>query len=524
MQRRWVKIAIALAALLVIVVGLIPFLVNADTFRPRIEDQLSAALGRKVSLGHLSFSLLSGSLVAQNISIADDPAFSTSPFLEAKSLYIGVRTDQFLLHRSLQITKFTVEAPLIHLIHAQNGLWNFSSIGGATPQTPQQESAFPDLTVGELKIKNGSATVSSLPATGKPFEYSDINLTVQQLSLARSFPFQLSAKLPAEGSFDLKGDAGPLSRKDASDTPFQATLNLKHFDPVAGGVVDPGQGISMLLDIDAKLTSDGTTLTSNGKIQAAKLQLARGGSPAPQPVHIDYAIVHTLEPRTGKVSDISVHTGSVVAHVNGSFRLTPRSILLDLRLSAPNLPVDQLQQLLPVVGVRLPTGSALRGGTLTADLAVIGPATAVNIKGPVEIDNSLLAGFDLGSRIQGINPFGGKGGGTQIQTLRADVNSAPQSTQLTNILANLPQIGSATGNGTVLPSGALDFKLVAKFSPASGVGAIAGQAVNQVTNLVGSFLHPKRAPASNTNAGIPLTITGTTSNPTIRADLRALLK
>ena len=524
MQRSWVKVAIAVAALVIIVIGLIPFLINADTFRPKIEDQLSAALGRKVSLGHLSFSLLSGSLVAENISIADDPAFSTSPFIEAKSLHIGVRTTEFLLHRSLQITNFTVQAPSIHLIHAQNGTWNFSSLGGAAPQNPQQESTMPDLTVGELKLKNGSGTVSSLPATGKPFEFTGINLTIQQLSLAKSFPFQLSAKLPGGGTFDLSGNAGPLTRKNAADTPFNATLNLKQFDPVAAGVVDPGQGISMVLDIDAQLASNGTTLSSKGKIQAAKLQLARSGSPAPQPVHIDYAIVHTLDPRTGQVSDLSIHTGSVVAHVNGSYRLTARAILLDLSLSAPGLPIDQLEQLLPAVGVHLPTGSSLKGGTLAANLAVTGPATAVTIKGPVEIDNSQLVGFDLGSKIQGINPFGGKGGGTQIQTLRADVNSSPQATQLTNIVGNLPQIGSATGSGAVLPSGAIDFKMVAKFSSSSGVGAIAGQAVNQITNLVGSFLHPKRAPASNTNAGIPLTITGTTSNPSIRADLRAMLR
>ena len=49
-----------------------------------------SALGRKVTLGHISLSLLTGSLVAENISIADDPAFSATPFLEAKELRIGV--------------------------------------------------------------------------------------------------------------------------------------------------------------------------------------------------------------------------------------------------------------------------------------------------------------------------------------------------------------------------------------------------------------------------------------------------
>ena len=201
MQKRWVRIAIAAAAPSFSSFVLIPFLVNADTFRPTIENQLSGALGRKVALGHLSFSLFTGSLVANDISIADDPAFSTSPFVGAKSLHIGVEIGPLLFHRQVRITNLTVDSPTINLIHAQSGAWNFSSIGSAAAsQTPKQESAIPDLTVGEFKIKNGSATVSSVPGNGKPFVYTGINLAVQQLSFLKSFPFQLSAKLPGAGS------------------------------------------------------------------------------------------------------------------------------------------------------------------------------------------------------------------------------------------------------------------------------------------------------------------------------------
>ena len=64
MQRRWIKIAVAVVALVIIVFGFVPFLIDADTFRPKVQDELSAALGRKVTLGHLRFSLLKSSLVA----------------------------------------------------------------------------------------------------------------------------------------------------------------------------------------------------------------------------------------------------------------------------------------------------------------------------------------------------------------------------------------------------------------------------------------------------------------------------
>jgi AsmA protein len=518
MQKRWVKVTLAVAALLVTAIVLVPYFVNADTFRPMLQDQLSTALGRRVTLGHISFSLFSGSLVAENISIADDPAFSSAPFIQAKSLHIGIETGPFLFHRLVRITNLTVDSPSIQLIHAQDGRWNFSSIGGAAKTTPQQPSAIPNLTVAELKISNGSATVSSIPATGKTLAYTAVNLDIKQFAFDKSFPFQLSASLPGSGSFQLNGTGGPIAQKDASDTPFNAKLQLKHFDPVAVGVVDPGKGISMITDIDAQLASDGATLTSSGKIQAANLQLARTGSPAPRPVNIDYSISDNLDARTGQVSDISIHTGNVAAHVNGSYRLTPQAIVLNLRLAAPNLPIDQLEELLPAFGVTLPSGSSLRGGTLTANLAITGPATATTIDGPVEIDNTELAGFDLGSKIQGLTSPGGTRGGTTIQTLRADVHSSPQSTQLANIFGNLPQLGTATGNGTVYPSGALDFKLLAKLNTASAVGSVASEAANTLGGFFGKVLK------GAVNNGVPLTITGTAANPSIRANVGAMLR
>ncbi len=531
MKRLWVKIAAAVAGLFLLLLIVVPLLVNADTFRPTLENQLSTTIGRRITLGHLSFSLLSGSLVADDIAIADDPAYSSAPFVQAKSLHIGVELSPLLFHHQVRITKLSVDTPSIQLIHADNGLWNFSSIGkAATSQTPQQETAIPDLTVGELTVKNGSATISSLPSTGKTFTYSDMDLNIEKLSLVKSFPIKLSAKLPGNGTLDLSGEAGPLAAKNAADTPFHATLSIKHFDPVAAGVIAANQGISGIVDLDADTTSANSIVSSRGKIQAANLQLARTGSPSSQPVNVDYAISHNLDTRIGQVSDISIHAGTVAAHVTGSFRETTAAILLNLKLAAPNLPIDQLEQLLPTFGVRLPSGSSLKGGTLTANLAVSGPATATTISGPIEIDNTMLAGFDIGSKIPGLNLLK-NASGTQIEKISTTVNSTPQVTQFSSIYGNLPQIGTATGAGTVSASGALNFNMVATLSSNNVVGSVANQAMNTVSNtvggFVGGFLHPnqKQAPAkSNASRGIPLTITGTASSPTIRANVLSMLK
>ena len=77
------KIVGIVVILLLVVAIAIPFLINVNNFRPQIESNLSSALGRPVKVGNLSLSILSSNVGADQLSIADDPKFSSTPFLEA---------------------------------------------------------------------------------------------------------------------------------------------------------------------------------------------------------------------------------------------------------------------------------------------------------------------------------------------------------------------------------------------------------------------------------------------------------
>jgi AsmA protein len=279
-------------------------------------------------------------------------------------------------------------------------------------------------------------------------------------------------------------------------------------------VVQANQGISMLADITAQITSNGQNATSNGTVHAAQLKLVANGSPTPNPVDITYTINHNLQARTGQINDLGIKTGGVVVHVTGTYSMATPQTTVALHLAAPNLPINQVEALLPAAGVRLPSGSSLQGGTLTANLSINGPANAPTISGPVEVDNTRLAGFDLSSKIGGLKPVSGTQGGTQIQTLKANVTSSPQGTRIDNLYTSVPVLGTATGAGTVSPGGALNFQVVAKLNPNSGVLAglnVAGGVLGQVVNTA----------AAN---GIPVHITGTTTNPVIQADLNQILQ
>ena len=129
-MKRIVLIGGAVLVLLMLAVAALPFLIDPNAFRPMLEARLSQALGREVKLGELKLSILSGSVTANDLSIADDPAYSRTPFVQAKSLAIGVEVWPLIASRQLHVTGLTIERPPSRCIQSPNGEWNFSKLGG----------------------------------------------------------------------------------------------------------------------------------------------------------------------------------------------------------------------------------------------------------------------------------------------------------------------------------------------------------------------------------------------------------
>ena len=124
-----IKVAGIIVAVLIVVAIAVPFLVNVNNFRPQIESNLSSALGRPVKVGNLSLGILSGSVEADQLSIADDPKFSSAPFIQAKSLQVGVELMPLIFSKQLNVTKLIIDHPQITLLRDRDGVWNFSSLG-----------------------------------------------------------------------------------------------------------------------------------------------------------------------------------------------------------------------------------------------------------------------------------------------------------------------------------------------------------------------------------------------------------
>ena len=472
---RNLKIVVIVAAVLIVIVAAIPLFVDANSFRPKLETELTAALGREVKVGNLSLSVFSGSVSADDISIADDPAFSKSAFVEAKSLKVGVELMPLIFSKTLNVTELTLSRPEISLVRSENGeKWNFSSLGGSNASAPKPAGAGapaggnPNLSVAKLKISDGRLTVSragssSDKSTEKPHVYDRVNIEVTNFSFTSSFPFQMTAQLPGDGSLKLDGKAGPIDASNAALTPLDAKVTVDKMNLAASGVIDPAAGIAGMADFDGTLSSNGHEAKTKGVLKATNLQASQKGSPAGRPVQVTYTIEHNIGTEGGSIRQCDIAMGQAVAHVTGTYDAHSQVTAVDLKLNGQAMPVDDLEAMLPALGIVLPPKSTLKGGTMTTTMAITGPVDKVVIVGSVQMENSSLSNFDLGSKLSAISALSGKKTGNDlvIQNFSSDVRVAPEGTKADNINLNVPSLGVVTGAGTVSPANQLAFKMKA---------------------------------------------------------------
>ena len=502
-------VGIVVVVLLLIAIAL-PFLINVNSFRPKLESELTEALGREVKVGNLSLSILSGSVSAEDLSIADDPAFSKDPFVRAKSLKVGVEVMPLIFSKKLHVTDITLDKPEIALLRDAAGKWNFSSLGGksaATPKPASAPSSTPDLSVSKLDVKDGRLSVNRANSSIKPHVYDNVDISVRDFSPTSQFPFTITADLPAGGTAKLDGKAGPINSSDVAASPIEAQMNVKGLDLTASGFVDPSTGIAGIADFDGTLKSDGHVLRTSGTLKADKLKLAVKGTPATQAVTVKYATDYDLQKQGGTLTQADVSLGKALAKLTGTYQSQGESTILNMKLNADGMPVDDLQAMLPALGIVLPSGSRLQGGTLSVNVGITGPVDKLVIAGPIRLSQTKLQGFNLASKMSAISALSGAqtGSDTSIQNLSTDARVAPEGVRTQNINLTIPALGTVTGNGNISPGGALDYKMNASLS---------GGAVTGLTQMAG---------LGGKGGSIPFFIQGTTSDPKFVPDVKGMV-
>lgn len=512
-KHRVLKVVVAVVVLLLSAIVALPFLIDANQFRPQLQSSLSAAVGREVSLGTLKLSLFSGSIVVEEIAIAENPGFSRSPFLKARSFRAAVELMPLIFSKSLRIKGISIDAPEINLIRL-NDAWNFSDLGGrkgdenrgaANPDREPEPGAgiAGDISIKQLKISNGKVTVQKEGQS--PSVYQEVEITANDLSFTSAFPFSITASLPGGGSLKLDGKAGPLNNKDLVLTPLSAELGVQDFDVIASGFVAPDAGIAGLVDFNGSVESDGARVRTKGKAAAERLQLVRSGSPAAAVVSLGYAADYDLTSRKGSLSDVTLEYGKAVAHLQGSYDASGDSLSLKMRLHGAGMPVQDIAALLPAFGVVLPKGASLQGGSLNADLSAEGPLDRMVTTGMAEMSGTRLVGFDLAGKLSSMAALAGIGSSNEaeIEKFQSGMKMTPEGIQVSELLLIVPALGRLSGDGSIGNDQSMNFTMKALLKP----GGALGSGLSRI--------------AKSGSLEVPFFVRGTASDPKFVPDVKA---
>ena len=524
---KWIIIVVVA---LIVILLILPFVIPVNKFRPTIEQKASEALGRKVQVGNLSLSILGGSLGADDLSIADDPKFSSGPFLTAKQIKVGVELMPLIFSQQLNVTEITIEQPQVTLLKDPAGKWNFSSIGsGSAPTQPAAKQPAPSgssgsagetVSVKKLSLEDGQITVGSTNSK-KRSVYTKVNVTASDVAMTNNFPLSLSMELPGGGTAKLDGKVGPVDQKDAALTPVDAKLNVSGLNLTSSGFLDPSLGLAGLVDLDATVVSKGGKATTKGQAKLSKAILIQGGKPSGVPAIVNFDTVYDLTNNSGVLNPSTLEIGKAKANLSGTFKSAGDETVVDAKVTGEGLPATDLEAFLPALGINLPSGSQLTAGTMSANLHTTGPTNRLVTDGNLGLFNGKLSGFDLGQKMSTVGALAGikTGKDLEIQKFTTNVHMAPTGLKTDNMDLVVPALGTVVGGGTIDSQNNMNFNLVATVT-SSVLNAAGGAATGAANAEIGKLLGGSGGTnCQSSGMKVPLQVHGTTSNPQFAPDV-----
>jgi AsmA protein len=521
---KWIIIAVVA---IVVILLILPFVIPVNKFRPTIEQRASEALGRKVQVGNLSLSILSGSLEMDNLSVSDDPKFNSGPFLTAKEVRVGVELMPLIFSQQVNVTEITVVQPQVTMLKDPSGKWNFSSIGGNSASTPKQaapsSSGGTAVSIAKLSLENGQITLGNSNSQ-KRSVYTNLNVTASDVAMTNNFPVTFSMTLPGGGTMKIDGKVGPVDQKDAALTPQDVKLTISSLNLASTGFLDPSLGLAGLVDMDAGLVSKEGKMATKGKLTLSKAVLVAGGQPSGVPAVINFDTVYDLAAGSGVLNPSTLVIGKATSNLSGKYKSEGDEFVVDMKVTGQGLPATDLEAFLPALGINLPSGSKLTAGTMSTNLHISGPTNKLVTDGNVGLFSAKLSGFDLGQKMSGVASLAGikTGKDLDIEKFTSNLNMSPTGLKADNMDLVVPALGTVLGGGTIDSKNNMNFNLVATVS--SSVLSNAGGGITNVAGMAGGGgdigkLLGGGSNCKNQGIKVPLQVHGTTSNPQITPDV-----
>ncbi|TFG65148.1 MAG: AsmA family protein, partial [Nitrospirales bacterium] len=181
MRKFMVAVAIGLV-LLALIVLLLPFLFDLNRYRDHYVPILEQVLHRKVEVQDVRLTLYPTlGVQLREVVIADDPVFSSRPFLIVPSVQVAVQWKPLLQWR-VQVERVVVEHAIVQVIRSAKGDFNISTIGNVP-------------TSGRIAIESADTPDSVSPLLGvlavKQFSFSGGTLQFEDRTHQPSKAYQI---------------------------------------------------------------------------------------------------------------------------------------------------------------------------------------------------------------------------------------------------------------------------------------------------------------------------------------------
>ena len=407
------KLGFALGVVLaVVVVGAAVFVAtfNVNRYRAVIQSQLEQRLVRKVVLGDMRLNFFPLRFRAENLAIEDDPAFATGkPFVQAQQLDLAVELVP-LLEGNVEIDSLNLQRPSVELIKNQQGVWNFSSLGGSSQAGEQDGSSSSSsrpsessarttrqFSLAKLAISDGQVAVTDFQAKQPRVLYDHIDANAWDLAPNTPFSFTVAAHLPGPGAQEirLQGQGGPMNRGQPAATPFHGTLDLEQVE-IAG--LRRFLASSALADTDgvlsgqAKISSESGALTASGKANIENAQV--GGRALGYPIAANYDVTDELATDVITIRNGILTLGTTPISINGTVDTKPTPVELDARLKADNVSIAEAAKLAAASGLGL-AADATVNGKISAELRARGAANQPALSGSISGRDVQISGKDI---------------------------------------------------------------------------------------------------------------------------------
>jgi uncharacterized protein involved in outer membrane biogenesis len=320
-----------------ITLAVLPFIVDANRFRPLVQDQLRQRLQSPVSIGNMQLKTFPLSIRVSDLVIGQPAGLATlPPMLSVKEASVGVAFVPLLM-RELKIGAVRLVSPRIELVRGVSGAWNYAA-GGASSRGGQNSGT---LTLDEFTIQDGQIAITDLMQKKPRDVYEHIDL-------------------------DLKG---PDANQRGSVT---GSMRLNTMAAV----------LQIRSDFDI------------GPAAAAKGALTLTADRTKDPLNVDFDVARPNAASPLNIKTLEAKIGALSASATGFINLQQTPIGLALHVKTKSAPIGEITRLAALFGATFPPDLKV-DGNLQADLDITGNTDKPQLAGNIEATQAVIRSKEL---------------------------------------------------------------------------------------------------------------------------------